>query len=67
MINSTKVTERKKNIDALYTLLENPDLLQILNKNENVHKWDILIESIHNYLIKVGFLLMLFSLNDCTN
>ncbi|KAI4461962.1 serine/threonine-protein kinase atm [Holotrichia oblita] len=53
MITSNKITEeRKRYIDVLYTLLENADLLQILNKDENSNKWDVLIESVHNYLVR---------------
>ncbi|GJQ73706.1 hypothetical protein Trydic_g14041 [Trypoxylus dichotomus] len=52
MINSNKITERRKNVDTVCNLLENPDVLEILKTADHSEKWYQVIDSIHNYLIK---------------
>lgn len=65
LVASSKVTERRKNIDLLYNLLDDKKLLDKLNEEDNLGKWYDVLESIHSYMIKVRSLTPKMYVSEC--
>lgn len=60
-LQSSKVLERKKASELFSELLNNKALLDALNKGEHERlKWDVVVEVLHKYLLKVSFFFYFF-------